>query len=108
MKPDALLSVNSGGARGGAFKAGLYEFPFQLRIPQAFDHTNGVISYFPDFGEMHAKAAEAVGRILKGERPADIPVHTPRMRLTVQQNHARLMGLTIAPSVLAKADQVGQ
>jgi putative ABC transport system substrate-binding protein len=106
MKPDALLSVHSGGARGGAFKAALYEFPFQVRIPSAFDITNGVITYHPDYDEMYAKAAEAVVRILKGERPADIPVHTPKMRLTVYASHARQMGLTIAPSVLAKADEV--
>jgi putative ABC transport system substrate-binding protein len=108
MKPDALLSVNSGGARGGAFKAGLYEFPFQLRIPQAFDFTNGVIGYFPDYGEMYAKAAEAVVRILKGERPTNIPVHIPKMRLTVNAAGARQIGLTVAPSVLAKADRVIQ
>jgi putative ABC transport system substrate-binding protein len=108
MKPDALLSVNSGGARGGAFKAALYEFPFQLRIPQAFDFTNGVIGYFPDYGEMYAKAAEAVVRILKGERPTNIPVHIPKMRLTVNAAGARQIGLTVAPSVLAKADRVIQ
>jgi putative ABC transport system substrate-binding protein len=109
LSPDALLSVNSGGGGVvGGFFIPLYQLTFQLRVPTAYDVTGGILNYFPDLDDMYAKAAEIVVRILKGERPADIPVHTPKMKLTVRANDARQIGLTVAPSVLAKADKVIQ
>jgi putative ABC transport system substrate-binding protein len=107
MNPDALLSVNSGGVIGG-FIGNLYQLTFQMRIPTAYDVTGGILNYFPDLDEAYAKAAEAVVRILHGERPSDIPLYTPKMRLTVRANDAQQIGLTVAPSVLAKADRVIQ
>jgi putative ABC transport system substrate-binding protein len=107
MNPDALLSVNSGGVVGGIF-GNLFQLTFQLRIPTAYDVTSGILNYFPDPEDMYSKAAEIVVRILKGEPPSDIAVYTPKMKLTVRANDARQIGLTVAPSVLAKADKVIQ
>jgi putative ABC transport system substrate-binding protein len=107
MNPDALLSVNSGGVVGRIF-GNLFQLTFQLRIPTAYDVTSGILNYFPDPEDMYSKAAEIVVRILKGEPPSDIAVYTPKMKLTVRANDARQIGLTVAPSVLAKADKVIQ
>jgi putative ABC transport system substrate-binding protein len=101
MNPDALLSVLTGGV-GGLFQP-LFNLPYQMRIPAAYDMGAGILNYYPDLSDMYSKAAEIVVRILKGERPADIPVHTPKMTLVVNVAGAQRIGLTIAPSVVAKA-----
>lgn len=66
-----------------------------------------LMSYGPDLAAMWGRAATYVDRILRGARPADLPVEQPtKLELVINRKAAKALGLTISPSLLQQADQV--
>jgi putative tryptophan/tyrosine transport system substrate-binding protein len=77
-------------------------YPFRY-----FATSGGLISYGPDPVDPYRRAATYVDRILRGEKPADLPVQAPtKYELVLNQQTAKVLGLEIPPSVLARADEV--
>jgi putative ABC transport system substrate-binding protein len=67
----------------------------------------GLISYGPDLPGLFQQAAGYVDRILKGDKPADLPVQAPtKYELVINMRAAKAMGLDVPPAVLVRADEV--
>jgi ABC-type uncharacterized transport system substrate-binding protein len=74
---------------------------------QVFAAAGGLVSYGPDYVEQYRQSAHYVDRILKGEKPADLPVQAPtKFVLVINLKTAKALGLTVPPSVLAQANEV--
>jgi putative ABC transport system substrate-binding protein len=101
--PEALVNAN--------FKR-IASFATEHKIPAVYSdqsamEVNGLMFYGPNTSEVWRRAASYVDKILKGAKPAELPIEQPRkFELVINLKAAKQIGLTIPPSVLARADRV--
>ena len=109
-KPDGLLMVAD--ALTFLNRERVFDFAAEHRLPaiyeaRAFARDGGLMSYGPDEMETVERGANLIVQILKGQKPADLPLEQPtRFRLVVNLKTARALGLTVPPGLLVAADEV--
>ena len=90
----------------------IVEFAAQRRLPALYGHrewveSGGLMSYGPSFVAIFRRAAAYVDKILKGTKPADLPIERPaKFELVINLKTAKALGLTIPPILLFQADEV--
>jgi ABC-type uncharacterized transport system substrate-binding protein len=101
--PDPI--INNARTRVVGFAA-KHRLPAIYAAPE-FAQNEGLMSYAPNYGELWRRSALYVDKILKGAKPADLPIEQPtRFELIINLKAAKQIGLTIPPNVLARADRV--
>jgi putative ABC transport system substrate-binding protein len=109
-RPDGLYAPG-GGAVTIANKR-IADFALKSRLPSVYNNREGVdagglMSYGADLADSHRRVAYYVDRILKGAKPADLPIEQPKkFELVINLKTAKQIGLTIPQSVLYRADKV--
>ena len=109
-RPDALLVVNN--VANFARRRLIADFATKSRLPgmgawQEFAEAGGLMSYGTNVPDQYRRAAEYVDRILKGAKPADLPIEQPtKFELVVNLKTAKALGITIPQSILVRADRV--
>ena len=110
VHPDALVAL--GDSLLSAYRQQIVEFATQQHLPSVFDErawvvAGGLMSYGPILPDLWRRAAIYVDKILKGAKPADLPVEQPtKFELVINLKTAKALKLTIPPSLLGRADQV--
>ena len=109
-RADALLVL--GNPALNAHRTQVADLAVKSRLPATytrpeFFEAGGLVTYSASYTDLARRAATYVDKILKGAKPADLPVEQPtKFALAVNLKTARALGLTIPPSVLLRADQV--
>ncbi|HEY3303849.1 MAG TPA: ABC transporter substrate-binding protein [Candidatus Binatia bacterium] len=109
-RADAILMLS--GAILNSHRIQIAELAVKSRLPAAygqpqFVEDGGLLSYAPSYTDLFRRAATYVDKILKGAKPADLPVEQPtKFDLVINLKTAKQIGLTIPPNVLARADKV--
>jgi putative ABC transport system substrate-binding protein len=76
-------------------------------VPSWLMEIGGLLSYGPNVPELTRRSAAYVDKILKGAKPADLPMQQPTaFELTVNLKRAKELGITVPPTVIARADKV--
>jgi len=109
-RANALVVVNTGGISN--HRPQIFGLVAKNRLPAMYTAADaardgGFMSYSDDPFDRSRRVAEYVDRILKGTKPADLPVQRPvKFELIINLNAAKQIGLTIPPNMLARADRV--
>jgi putative tryptophan/tyrosine transport system substrate-binding protein len=94
------------------YRASVLQFMAEQRLPgmfpfRQFVEEGGLLAYGPDYTDMYRRAATYVVKILKGAKPADLPMEQPtKFELVINLKTAEALGITIPPLVLFQADEV--
>ena len=110
QRPDAIIMSQD--ATHFAHRRRIAEFAARKRLPsmgpyREFVEAGGLMSYGYDIREIYRRIAIYVDKILKGAKPADLPIERPtKFELVINLKTAKVLGLTIPPSLLQRADQV--
>jgi putative ABC transport system substrate-binding protein len=98
--------------RGSTQRTRIVEFAARNHLPgfyfwREFVEVGGLISYGPNPADIHRRMASYVAKILRGAKPADLPVEQPtKFELVINLKAAKALGLTVSPSLLVRADEV--
>ena len=109
-RPDALLVTAEAFTRQHLVR--ILDFANNNKIPAMFEDSSyvaagGLISYGPDYQDVFRKAAVFVDKILKGAKPADLPIEQPtKFELVINLKTAKAIGLSVPPTLLTTADKV--
>jgi putative ABC transport system substrate-binding protein len=110
IKPDAILAIQDTVILNN--RKTLVDFALRHRLVtvfpgRAYVESGGLLGYGPDLAAVGKRAAAYVHRIFNGAKPADMPIEQPtKFELVINLKTAKALGLTIPPSLLARADQV--
>ena len=111
QRPDGLY-VAGGGQLMFANEKRIADFALKSRLPSVYGNKDavdagGLMSYGADEADRYRRVAYYVDRILKGAKPADLPVEQPtKFGLVINLKTAKSLGLTVPQSMLARADEV--
>ncbi len=110
-RADGVLMLVAGGV-AGAHRTEIVELAVKSRLPVIYSgreylEAGGLISYGVNITDLDRRAATYVDKILKGAKPADLPIEQPtKFELVINLKTAKQIGLAIPPNVLARADKV--
>ena len=109
QRPDGLLVAGGPLMRFNGKR--IADFALKSRLPsmgtRVYVDAGGLMSYAADLADSYRRVAYYVDRILKGAKPADLPVEQPtKFELAINLKTAKLIGVTIAPNVLARASRI--
>jgi putative ABC transport system substrate-binding protein len=108
--PDAMFMVAD--ALTGLNRKRIIDFAAENRLPTAYEYRNfvddgGLISYGPNLRDLFSRAAYYIDKILKGAKPAELPMEQPtKFELVINLKTAKALGIVVPQSLLARADEV--